>query len=478
MDFLFQSRWRFLLPYFFIATIYIVGSAYVGLNGTHVWRQSDVYAQILGFYDPSGFSVFMDFLGKRIAYDIPLYQWGVGGLARVLHVDPLVFSHYVNLILWGVVLLYGARFVELFDGQGKYFFPVVFLVSPLYLHYFSVPLPDVMVLSFSVVASFYYLSGASVWTRRIIPSGLFFVAALVKSPVAFVFVVFLFVHGLMTGKWRQIFSPKNWLWLFPFLMALVGAVAAELLRKKILGTDVSGFAQDPAWYFGTMGLRLDPQFWKVIFQRLLDTAPNAVLGYFYLFIIGVAFFTGLRRDILIPVVVAFFSGWLVFSNVNYYHDYYQIPMVFVFFVLVSMAFSSVCRTLCLPYVLNVTGKQASTRNAALELSVVFLSVVLVFYVGRSQDWHRATAQDALEYSLQGYREFIWVGREAKDPTIGGYSGKYARWVKQEDFDAHCRNYVDMGYPIVYGGGSDCLRSMRVEAKLYVDYGWLTIFIKE
>ena len=47
-----------------IASCAISSSAYLGVNGNHVWRQSDSIAQILSFSGWKGLSPMDDFLGR------------------------------------------------------------------------------------------------------------------------------------------------------------------------------------------------------------------------------------------------------------------------------------------------------------------------------------------------------------------------------------------------------------------------------
>lgn len=91
MSLMMTLRTQYLLVVFFLLfAFYVVGSSYVGINGTHDGRQADVYAQILGFYGYKDYPPLEDFRGHIAIYDIPIYAFVVAKLALITGSEPLV----------------------------------------------------------------------------------------------------------------------------------------------------------------------------------------------------------------------------------------------------------------------------------------------------------------------------------------------------------------------------------------------------
>src|ERR1700756_5347877 len=66
---------RFALPIIAsFAFVSIISASFVGLNGAHLWRQSDSYSQILGMIGKPGLGPFSLFEGGSAIFDIPIYE--------------------------------------------------------------------------------------------------------------------------------------------------------------------------------------------------------------------------------------------------------------------------------------------------------------------------------------------------------------------------------------------------------------------
>lgn len=87
-----------ILFFVLIATVYILTGAYIGVTGSHTWRQADVYGHILGFMQYKNFQPFDSFImGKRAIFDIPIYQWIIAKTALLTHFDPLVVTTVLTI---------------------------------------------------------------------------------------------------------------------------------------------------------------------------------------------------------------------------------------------------------------------------------------------------------------------------------------------------------------------------------------------
>ena len=248
-----------------VSLLYLAAGLQTGLNGNQVWRQADSYAQTLGFLGFKDMQPLQVFNGGVQVFDMPVYQLLVVAITKFTHADPLVISRIVNMGFWVVLLVGGYVIAErVLAGSGLWFVALV-TTSPLLLHYYSAPIPDAMCLSLSIAgaAVFLALPGRPAVAGA---SALIGVSAFMKSPIAFVVVVFLVLRVLIAADRGG--RRASVLRLAPVLAtALVGAAGAEQVRKAIMHTSDGGFAQDPSWYFGTLQERVSGDYWATMVGR-------------------------------------------------------------------------------------------------------------------------------------------------------------------------------------------------------------------
>jgi hypothetical protein len=78
----------------------IISASYTGLNGAHVWRQSDVYSQILGMLGQPGLGPFDNFAGENSVFDIPVHQAIVAALTAITDSEPLLVVRIFGAALY------------------------------------------------------------------------------------------------------------------------------------------------------------------------------------------------------------------------------------------------------------------------------------------------------------------------------------------------------------------------------------------
>lgn len=256
-----------------IASCAISSSAYLGVNGNMVWRQSDSIAQILSFSGWKGLSPMDDFLGRPSWYATPVYELIVSAAAGITRISGpqgfLTAAVFTDLACFWLLLFSGYRLAEkISDGSGLW---LIFLlsVSPLYLHYYSVPIPDTMALALSVTAVSLLTGECRGILRQSAALLALSVACFIKSPVPFVLMVFFLSRELLLG---HLISRRKLL-ITVSLVALLSALLPEYLRNRFLRSSGAFFAQDPEWYFGTLDDRLSARFWKTMVNRVTKAAP-------------------------------------------------------------------------------------------------------------------------------------------------------------------------------------------------------------
>lgn len=331
-----------------IASCAISSAAYLGINGNHVFRQSDSLSAILSFSGWKGLAQMESFSGSPSWFATPLYELIVSIAASVTGLKgaegALAAAVFTDLACFWLLLLSGYRLAERMGlGSGVI---LIFLLatSPLYLHYYSVPLPDTLALALSVTAVSLLTDercGMLCTASALIALS---AACLIKSPVPFVLMAFFLTREALLGNLR-----KRWrLLALVSLAALVSALLPEYLRNRFLGSDNAFFAQDPVWYFGTADERLSMRFWKTMSNRVTKAAPFRALGALYAAAAGLGLVWCIWKRKLsaaLPFIVSFLSGWLVFANVFFRHDYYSLPTDFIFLLAVSLCAAGALRAL-------------------------------------------------------------------------------------------------------------------------------------
>jgi hypothetical protein len=173
---------------------HILTTAYLGIHGSHVWRQADSYAHILGFLQEEGLSPLQNFWGVRRIYDIPVYQLIVALLSTTLHLEPLAAARLLNCFLHSLSAVAGIYIVRRFTTRGGTAFLVLFSASPHFLHYYTTPLPDILSIALSLVCLAAILSGPSLHPALLL---FWIIAVLIKSPIPFVFLLLAWTLHLL-----------------------------------------------------------------------------------------------------------------------------------------------------------------------------------------------------------------------------------------------------------------------------------------
>ena len=460
-----------------IASCAISSAAYLGINGNHVFRQSDSLSAILSFSGWKGLAQMESFSGSPSWFATPLYELIVSIAASVTGLKgaegALAAAVFTDLACFWLLLLSGYRLAERMGlGSGVI---LIFLLatSPLYLHYYSVPLPDTLALALSVTAVSLLTDERCGMLRTASSLIALSAACLIKSPVPFVLMAFFLTREALAGNIR-----KRWrLLALVSLAAIVSALLPEYLRNRFLGSQNAFFAQDPVWYFGTADERLSMRFWKTMANRVTKAAPFRLLGFAYAMAAGAGLVFCAWKGKLsaaVPFIVSFLAGWLVFANVFFLHDYYSLPTDFIFLLAVAICLSGALRALPpLPSFFRKSWPYAlGTAALALTVSGKSLSGIGDAAFPHAASWFLRDTEVML-YSSEdnGYYD---------DGNVpGGLFLTPFRRVPRQDLERNCRKYLAEYSAIAVhdSRGSKCLRNALGKASVFAsDDGW-TLWIR-
>lgn len=421
------------------AVLYIVAGAYQGIVDPFIWRQADAYSQILGFLGERGLSPLQKFDGQTVMYDVPIYQALIAGAAWLTHIEPLAVVCVVNAALWVGLGWATYRLTEIMFGAGGLIAAGLAAVSPLFLHYYSVPLPDAMALTLAMVGACLLLDG-----RTAAPAVLFALAALIKSPVPFVILVTVAVWLVVTRSVRQRLGACG----IVYGSAAVAAMAAEVARRIITPpTPESAAAFSPEWYFGPLALRLDPGLWLEAFRRLGTAFPFPLLTAAAVLVLLVA--VALRRKVvwrpLVTLLAGYLAGWLVFANLYLAHHYYSLPTVALVYPAVGGAFVSLLST--------------ATRWG--RAVVVALVAVAMIYGAKFAERGVTSFPVAARYALEGVSQFALVSDDDTGPSWGGSTGTRMVRFTTTEFERSCEQILRQYRAVlVHGDHLACLPEHR------------------
>jgi hypothetical protein len=304
------------------------------LHGEHVFRQTHVTANIEKFL-AHGLSLRPETYNQDVPaalFEFPLYTWLVTCICRIVGSAPVPTARLTNVIIF-ILTLYtlnvlwrrsGARRTQRFFGLA------VFAYAPLDLFYFQVPLPDPLALLLALCSLLAYLSWDEAQPGRArtrafaawIASAL--LSALIKNPLYLPYAVAIVWHRWRRRGLRTLMAPA--------FLAFVVALAAVVVGFKLYSNHVNsiGAFLDPAEsvaYFGALGDRLRPRFWRLLAAAFTTHAAVPVtLG---LAALGVVLYVlrgrNRARALHLGLCIGSALTLLVFFNRHHEHPYYQMP---------------------------------------------------------------------------------------------------------------------------------------------------------
>lgn len=463
-----QLRWVIVTTVLLVSACTILGSAALGLNGHHVWRQADVLAQIEGFYHGKYVTPFENYFSQKICFDIPIYQALVASFARVFDIAPLYVARVLNFVSYVVVLVAGQFYINVRHKGSWLAYCILLGASPLVLHYFSVPLPDVFCIALNVAALVFLLS--ETLPMVLLGSLAFAVSAFIKSPVTFVFVVYYCFVSILDPA---LFNDRARLLrrIIPLCFALAGAIGSEMTRQAVLQADQLAKIGDYNWYFGSLSMRLQPVFYEKMLMRTLDSFPVHLLGIALFANVALNAFVERRATLTtaLPYVIAFLSGWMIFSNVYFMHDYYELPVTILMFFGLAEFVAMTANRFGGAFVLRIGEKVGYGCFAA--------ALAILLYIAPSIGSKSAPVfVDGVKYSLRHSDRLLLVTDDTRpNPAMGGLTNTKFVIVPKQQFETNCDAYLAQYPGILVSSGSQCLERHKQDAVTFIQDDGMTFF---
>jgi hypothetical protein len=289
----------------------------------------------------------------------------------------------------------------------------------------------------------------------------FGVAALVKSPIPFIVLVWLLVFAVATRRIRA--ESKGYVRIAAG--ALVGTIAAEVTRYIV--TPPSSNTEEAfsaSWYFGSLSQRGSADYWTQAGRRLVDAVPGVVSGVLLLVVVVVALVVR-RQAVWVPVVassVAYLAGWLIFPNLYRFHSYYSLPGIAMLLVGAGAAVGALVR-----------------RTHLIAFALVLLVPFAAVFGTKLSPRQVANFYDAARFAFRHESVMVLVEdpQFESGPAWGGLTETRMVELTEAEFQGTCEAVLAQYRAIVtHNIGPSCLDDHRAEASTIITVPDYTVWL--
>lgn len=463
-----ESRDKFSLSFgLILGVIVISSSAFMKIGGDHLWKIAESYGFIMGYMSQKNFLPFdLHLIGHTSLVNMPFYEITIAFFAKLFKTDPLVLSRYLNVMLW-ILTFYSIIIIldKLKIFYSVIFFSICFVTSPLILHYYSHPLPDLMSISFSLFSFIFLVSDKKIY--KLFGIFLITIATLVKSPIVFIFLWFYFTFVTLEKIFIEKISVKNFissnknLIFFSFYLLFI-ALLSENLRNFLQGNYSLTLAKQSQWYFGDFNLRFSLSFFNRIFERInsINFFNSFFIIYFLLILITQIYFKSLKLFLInFSAISSYFIGWAIFASVYYNHNYYQIPGSIILIISASSCIKLIFK--------NCWNEKFNNLNLKFFMfMIVIFYLFLLLFQNSMSDRNRLYSYQIPQYLLNDQDYFLHVTEHA-GPHIAGLVNTRVKRVKKTEFEDKCAYFIENNKNILSDYDTECLSANKNNAYNFI-----------
>lgn len=325
---------RFLL---FVSLLFALRFLHFGpeIDAPHDWRQCDTAYYIRDFYQ-NGIDLLhpaVCWMGASdtLALEFPLPE-AVAAATWQITGPSIPVARLIFLCFFAGAVFYFYQTVRLLFGlQTAQWSTLIYLALPLSIYYSRAIHIDFAAVCAAHAMLFYFLSGVEKKSRcHFAASGLAAALAFViKAPYAFYFALPMLVFLAQQKAWKRMPGIVAWylpaLLLFIFWQQHVNSINGAAPDMGYI-LHYRKMTQSAAWYFGNLQQRLSLYPWRILLERgVLEVAG---IGGIVFFMAGGRSLRRLpNRPVLLAWMLALAGYVLLFFNLNFVHNYYQIPLL-------------------------------------------------------------------------------------------------------------------------------------------------------
>ena len=285
-----------------------------------------------------------------IPFEFPLYQWIVALLGKIgvpLDAAGRVVSFvFFYACLWPLYSLYR----KLNFGTYAYLVTAtLFLASPIHIYWSRTFMIETCALFFGLLWLAWFIEFANQPRPKLFLGVLLAgtLGSLTKSTTFPAFALlggfyFLYTFYIERIQDRNIDSLKRWapliaLLVLPFIPAILWVIYSDSIKlANPIGPKLTSSALSE-WNFGTLEHRLSLDLW---INTIARRAVPDIFGYAASTAFGLILITMLSRRFglfMFASVLAFFSPFLIFTNLHMVHNYYQMANALFLIAAVGLA---------------------------------------------------------------------------------------------------------------------------------------------
>ena len=305
------------------------------IDAPHDWRQCDTAYYIQDFYQ-NGIDLLhpaVCWMGgsDTLALEFPLPE-AVVALAYGVFGESLPLARFIFLCFFAGALYYFYKTTDLlFDRSLARWAALIYSALPLSIFYSRAIHIDFAAVLPAHAMFYYYLIGVKKrrWEYLMLSSVVAAVAVVIKAPYAFCFLLPMAFFAIREQAFGWAIRAGGFyvfallcFWLWQRHVNVVNAAAPDwsyILHYRKM-------TQNAGWYFGTLQQRLSAYHWWVLLQRgVLEVAGVGGIVFFLLGCRGLNRMPNGRFLLLWMLGLAVYV--LTFFNLNFVHNYYQIPLL-------------------------------------------------------------------------------------------------------------------------------------------------------
>ena len=305
------------------------------IDAPHDWRQCDTAHYIWDFYQ-NGIDLLhpaVCWMGASdtLALEFPLPE-AIVALAYQFFGESMPLARLIFLCFFAGSVYYFYRITELLFGKPlARLATLVYLALPLSIFYSRAIHIDFAAILLAHAMFYYYLIGVKNrrWEYILLSSLIAALAVVIKAPYTFCFALPMLYFAI-----RQ--KALGWT-LRAGGFYLLAAIAFGLWQHHVNVVNSAApnldyilhyrkMTQSASWYFGTIDLRLSLYPWWILLQRgVLEVAG---IGGIVFFLLGLWKLNRLPDfRLLLFWILGLAVYVLIFFNLNFVHNYYQIPLL-------------------------------------------------------------------------------------------------------------------------------------------------------
>jgi len=310
--------------------------------GVQSWRQADTAAMARNFYEED-FNIFypqIDWRGNTTGYvesEFPIYQFTIAALYKIFGVHESIgrlisifFSIISIYLLYKVVLM-------LIDKKTALWAAFIYSVLPLNIFYSRVFMPEPMLIM-SILSGIYFFI-RWIGSQRLLHYALSLVfitiACLIKIPTLYIGLPIGFL-AFQKYKWKVFIKPALLFYSFFVMLFLYlwYSHAHQIFLDTGLSFGIWGYGTDKwgNWDFIFTWEYINGVFFKNIAEKHLTW-----VGFIFCLIGLIKFFRYKEYRFFYSWIAAGLIYLVIVAKGNYFHDYYQLPIIIPITVFIGSA---------------------------------------------------------------------------------------------------------------------------------------------